>query len=123
MAHRKPGAIASQALSDYLLCDPSFTLLYTRGVKIALAQINPTVGGFTGNIAKILSASQRAAGSGARLTIFSELAVCGYPPADCLDKPSFLARCATAVEELRLATASLPTAILFGTALAAPAGS
>ena len=92
-------------------------------MKIALAQINPTVGDFTGNIAKILSASQRAAGSGARLTIFSELAICGYPPADLLDKPSFLARCASAVDELRQATATLPTAVLVGTALAAPAGS
>ena len=92
-------------------------------MKIALAQINPTVGDFTGNIAKIISASQRAAGSGARLTIFSELSICGYPPADLLDKPSFLARCASAVDELRQATATLPTAVLVGTALPAPAGS
>jgi len=92
-------------------------------VKIALAQINPTVGDFTGNLAKIISANQRAAGSGARLTIFSELVLCGYPPADLLDKPSFLARCATAVDELRQATATLPTAVLIGVALPAPAGS
>jgi NAD+ synthase (glutamine-hydrolysing) len=92
-------------------------------VKIALAQINPTVGDFAGNIAKIISASQRAAGSGARLTVFPELSVCGYPPADLLDKPSFLARCASSVEELRLATASLPTAVLVGVALPAPANS
>ncbi len=92
-------------------------------MKIALAQINPTVGDFTGNLAKIISASQRAAGSGARLTIFSELVLCGYPPADLLDKPSFLARCATAVDELRQATATLPTAVLIGVALPAPAGS
>ena len=92
-------------------------------MKIALAQINPTVGDFTGNIAKIVSASQRAAGSGARLTLFSELSVCGYPPADLLDKPSFLARCVTAVDELRQATATLPTAVLIGVALPAPSGS
>jgi len=92
-------------------------------VKIALAQINPTVGDFTGNLAKIISAAQRAAGSGARLTVFSELALCGYPPADLLDKPSFLARCLTVVEELRQATASLPTAVLVGVALPAPADS
>ena len=92
-------------------------------MKIALAQINPTVGDFTGNIAKIVAASQRAAGSGARLTVFSELVVCGYPPMDLLDKPSFLARCASAVDELRLATATLPTAVLVGVALAAPANS
>jgi NAD+ synthetase len=91
-------------------------------VKIALAQINPTVGDFTGNLARIIRASQQAAGSGARLTVFSELAICGYPPADLLDKPSFLARCAAVVDELREATASLPTAVLVGVALPAPAG-
>jgi NAD+ synthetase len=89
-------------------------------VKIALAQINPTVGDFTGNLAKIISAAQRAAGSGARLTVFSELALCGYWPADLIEKPSFLARCQSALEELREATADLPTAILVGVALPAP---
>ena len=92
-------------------------------MKIALAQINPTVGDFTGNIAKIVAASRRAVDQGARLTVFPELSVCGYPPADLLDKPSFLARCASAVEELRHATTSLSTAILIGVALPAPAGS
>ncbi len=74
-------------------------------MKIALAQINPTVGDFNGNLEKIVAASRRAAGLGARLTVFSELAICGYPPADFLEKPSFLARCRTAVEELAAATA------------------
>jgi len=45
------------------------------------------------------------------------LAICGYPPADFVQKPSFLARCRTAVDELALATASLPTAVLAGVAL------
>jgi len=89
-------------------------------VKIALAQIDPTVGDFTGNLQKIVSFSRRAADLGARLTVFSELAICGYPPADLLEKPSFLARCQTAVDELRAATFDLPTAILAGVAL--PAG-
>lgn len=88
-------------------------------MKIALAQINPTVGDFTGNLAKILSTSRRAAAQGARLTVFSELAICGYPPADFLEKPSFLARCRSAVEELVAATADLPTAVLVGVALPA----
>ena len=92
-------------------------------MKIALAQINPTVGDFTGNLARILAATERAADSGARLTVFSELALCGYPPADLLDKPSFLARCTTSLDELRQATASLPTAVLIGVALPAPSGS
>ena len=89
-------------------------------MKIALAQIDPTVGDFTGNLEKILAASHRAADSGARLTVFSELAICGYPPADFVEKPSFLARCRAAVEDLAAATRDLPTAVLAGVAL--PAG-
>jgi len=89
-------------------------------VKIALAQIDPTVGDFTGNLEKIVAFSRRAAASGARLTVFSELAICGYPPADFVEKPSFLAQCRAAVDQLRSATCDLPTAILAGVAL--PAG-
>jgi NAD+ synthase (glutamine-hydrolysing) len=89
-------------------------------VKIALAQINPTVGDFTGNLEKIITKARHAADQGARLTVFSELAICGYPPADFLEKPSFLARCRKAVDELAAATHDLPTAIAVGVALAAP---
>ena len=89
-------------------------------MKIALAQINPTVGDFTGNIEKIVAVSRRAAAQGARLTVFSELAICGYPPADFLEKPSFLARCRTAVDELASGTRELSTAVLAGVALPAP---
>jgi NAD+ synthase (glutamine-hydrolysing) len=92
-------------------------------VKIAIAQINPTVGDFTGNLEKIAAVSKRAATQGARLTVFSELAICGYPPADFLEKTSFLARCRSAVDELAAATADLPTAILAGVALPADANS
>jgi NAD+ synthetase len=88
-------------------------------VKIALAQIDPTVGDFTGNLDKIVAASRKAAEAGARLTVFSELAICGYPPADFLEKPSFLSRCRTAVEELAATTGSLSTAVLVGVALPA----
>lgn len=86
-------------------------------MKIALAQIDPTVGDFTGNLEKIVATSRRAAEQGARLTVFSELAICGYPPADFLEKPSFLARCRSAVDELAAATSDLPTAVLAGVAL------
>jgi NAD+ synthase (glutamine-hydrolysing) len=89
-------------------------------VKIALAQINPTVGDFTGNLGKIVAASRKAAEAEARLTVFSELALCGYPPADFLEKPSFLSRCRKAVGELADATGSLSTAVLAGVALPAP---
>ena len=89
-------------------------------MKIALAQINPTVGDFTGNLEKIVDVTRQAAEQGARLAVFSELAICGYPPADFLEKPSFLARCRKAVEELAAATRDLPTAIIAGVALPAP---
>ncbi len=92
-------------------------------MNLALAQINPTVGDFKGNLALILDHAQRAGALGARLTLFPELAVCGYPPADLLDKPAFLAQCAASVEYLQEASASLSTAILFGVALPAPADS
>ncbi len=88
-------------------------------MKIALAQIDPTVGDFTGNLEKIVAASRRAAGLGARLTVFSELAICGYPPADLLEKPSFLAHCRSAIDELAARTRDLPTAVLAGVALPA----
>jgi len=89
-------------------------------VKIALAQINPTVGDFTGNLEKIIATTRRAADEGARLAVFPELSVCGYPPADFLEKPSFLARCREAITELAEGTRNLPTALVFGAALPAP---
>ncbi|HKF46920.1 MAG TPA: NAD+ synthase [Terracidiphilus sp.] len=91
-------------------------------MKIALTQINPTIGDFTGNLAKIIETSRRAAEMGARLAVFSELSICGYPPADFLEKPSFLARCRTAVDELAEATRELPTAVIAGVALPANEG-
>ena len=89
-------------------------------MKIALAQIDPTVGDFTGNLDKVIATARRAAQAGARLTVFSELVLCGYPPADFLEKPSFLARCRAVVNELAEATRELPTALLVGVALPAP---
>ena len=91
-------------------------------MKIALAQVNPTVGDFTGNLEKIIAASKRAAQEGARLAVFSELCVCGYPPADFLEKPSFLSRCRTALDELAAATSDLGCALAVGVALRAEGG-
>lgn len=59
-------------------------------MKIALAQINPTVGDFEGNLKKILEYTDQATSLGAELIIFSELALCGYPPKDLLLKKEFL---------------------------------
>src|SRR5574342_163703 len=68
--------------------------------RIALAQLNPTVGDFAGNAARIRDFAARARGAGARLVCFPELAVCGYPPRDFLDMPEFLQRSAEALREL-----------------------
>jgi NAD+ synthetase len=92
-------------------------------VKIALAQTNPTVGDFAANSIQIEDAVRRAAASHARLIVFPELAIPGYPPADLLDKASFLARCQASVDSLRQLTAELPIAILLGVALPALDGS
>jgi NAD+ synthase (glutamine-hydrolysing) len=59
-------------------------------VKIALGQINPTVGDFSGNAAKIIEFSHRAQANGAGLILFPELSVCGYPPRDLVERASFV---------------------------------
>jgi NAD+ synthase (glutamine-hydrolysing) len=91
-------------------------------VKIALAQINPTVGDFTGNIAKILEYAERARALGAGLVVFPELAVCGYPPADLLEKKAFISRAEQAVSEIAAWTGGPGRpAILCGTVMHAEA--
>ena len=61
-------------------------------MKIALGQINPTVGDFSGNAAKIIDFARRAQSQSAGLILFPELSVCGYPPRDLLEKPAFVAK-------------------------------
>jgi NAD+ synthase (glutamine-hydrolysing) len=73
-------------------------------VKIALGQINPTVGDFSGNAAKIIDFSQRAKGAGAELILFPELSVCGYPPRDLVERPSFVAHNAESIARIAAET-------------------
>jgi NAD+ synthase (glutamine-hydrolysing) len=87
-------------------------------MKIALAQINPTVGDFSGNARRILDWTARAAEQSADLVIFPELSICGYPPADLLEKASFLARSQQTLDQIAAATTAGGPAILCGTALA-----
>ncbi|MBI5826359.1 MAG: NAD+ synthase, partial [Deltaproteobacteria bacterium] len=61
-----------------------------RTLRIAMAQMNPTVGAIRENAKKILAFSGEARGLGADLVIFPELAVTGYPPEDLLLKPNFI---------------------------------
>ncbi len=92
-------------------------------MKIALAQINPTVGDFLGNTKKILEFAERASDMDADLVLFPELAVCGYPPADLLEKGSFVSRAAQAMDELCAWTADRQRpAIICGGVLPVEAG-
>jgi NAD+ synthase (glutamine-hydrolysing) len=72
-------------------------------VKIALGQINPTIGDFTGNSIKIIESARQAHALGAEMVLFPELAVCGYPPRDLLEKPDFIARNQQVIDEIACA--------------------
>jgi len=69
-------------------------------IKLALAQINPTVGDLSGNTRKILDYIARAQGEKAELVVFPELAICGYPPEDLLLKKHFVAENIKALDAL-----------------------
>lgn len=71
-------------------------------MKIAIAQINPTVGDLTGNQQKILTAAQTAAAQGAELLLTPELSLCGYPPRDLLLDPSLITAIASTLQQLAL---------------------
>jgi NAD+ synthase (glutamine-hydrolysing) len=61
-------------------------------VRIALGQINTTIGDFSGNSAKVIDYAQRARSAGAELILFPELSICGYPPRDLVERPWFVQR-------------------------------
>jgi NAD+ synthase (glutamine-hydrolysing) len=81
--------------------------LYTNRVRIALAQINPTVGDFRGNSAKIIDYAMRAKSAGVDLILFPELSVCGYPPRDLVERPWFIERNRLAAEEIASRTTGI----------------
>ena len=81
-------------------------LMYSNAMsslKIAVAQINCTVGDLAGNAARILGAAQRAQKLGADLLVTPELALCGYPPEDLLLRPDFYRACDAELARLSLA--------------------
>ncbi len=77
-------------------------------VKVALAQINPTVGDLAGNAAKIVEFARRAHAQGAQLVITPELSLCGYPPEDLLLRPAFMEACRASLVDCAKALADLP---------------
>jgi NAD+ synthase (glutamine-hydrolysing) len=83
-------------------------------MKIALAQINNTVGELDANAARILEFARRAEGAGAHIVAFPELALTGYPPRDLVEKQSFLDRTAAALDGIARASADLKVALAVG---------
>lgn len=70
-------------------------------MKIALAQQNYHIGNFDANTSKIIAAIRQAKQDGADLIVFSELAVCGYPPRDFLEFEDFVQQCYAAIDRIR----------------------
>src|SRR5580658_10887634 len=83
-------------------------------MRIALGQINPTVGVLAGNLALMVRFAKDAVARKADLIVFPELSITGYPPRDLVEKPGFIERSENAVEHLAEATSGLPLSIIAG---------
>ena len=69
-------------------------------LKVALAQLNATVGDLTGNASRVADMARQAYAQGAQVVVAPELMLCGYPPEDLLLRPSFMRACAQALDAL-----------------------
>ena len=83
-------------------------------LRIAIAQLNPTVGDVAGNLALARKGRADAARQGADLVLFTELFLAGYPPEDLVRKPAFVAACRRALEELAADTDDGGPGVLMG---------
>ena len=81
-------------------------------MKVALGQLNPTIGDFEGNVALAQGALGRAHDGGADLLLLSELFITGYPPRDLLERPLFVAAAQDALARLAKATIGRPAIIV-----------
>lgn len=84
-----------------------------RIVRIALAQINPTVGDLHGNAKRVIEFLDRAREMGAELVAFPELVLTGYPPEDLLLRPDFIDQNTAALEEVARATSGITAIVGF----------
>jgi NAD+ synthase (glutamine-hydrolysing) len=82
-------------------------------IRIALAQINPIVGDFASNTAKIVSSIEQARQAGADIVAVPELALTGYPPEDLLLKPQFIAANLKALDEIIAASTGIISIVGF----------
>ena len=90
-------------------------------LRIALAQVNPTVGDLAGNADRIAAMAREATDRGADLAVFPELAITGYPPEDLVLRPAFVRDAMATVEELARRTAD-GCALVVGSVEATEAG-
>src|SRR5579864_6191103 len=83
-------------------------------MKIALGQIDTTVGDLAGNVGRMAAFARRASALEADLIVFPELSITGYPPRDLVEKESFLERSECELQRLARQTADLPIALICG---------
>ncbi|WP_419693457.1 NAD+ synthase [Mesorhizobium muleiense] len=91
-------------------------------LRIAVAQLNPTVGDVAGNLAKAREARADAARQGADIVLFTELFLAGYPPEDLVLKPAFLKGCELAAQDFAGDTADGGPGFIIGTPLKRKSG-
>ena len=94
----------------------------TDTLRIAVAQLNPTVGDVAGNLAKAREARADAARQGADLVLYTELFLSGYPPEDLVLKPAFLKACERAALDFAKDTADGGPGVIVGTPLKRKSG-
>ena len=82
-------------------------------LRVALCQINTTVGDLEGNVERIVGAIAEAEAQGCDLAVFPELAITGYPPEDLLLKPGFVADNRAALERVAAASGSCAAVLGF----------
>jgi NAD+ synthase (glutamine-hydrolysing) len=71
-------------------------------MKLAIAQLNPTIGDLAGNAQQILAAARQVAAEGVRLLLTPELSLCGYPPRDLLMQQAFIEEMASTLAQLAI---------------------
>ncbi len=91
-------------------------------MKIGLCQLNPTIGDFSGNAARILAAYRECVETGAGLVITPELVTCGYPPRDLIYRSRFIPRTEEILAELAAETGEVPLLVGHVGLSEAPAG-
>lgn len=83
-------------------------------MKLALGQMNPTVGDLAGNVDRMIARARKAVDAAADLIVFPELAISGYPPRDLVEIPHYLERNESELQRLARETANLRIAIITG---------